>query len=297
MASTPRDCGCAADHLVVVGRVGRLVHEHRGRLAAVARAEGLRPADAFDVVQEAFGRFLQLEDAARLTDAPDEAQRVLGAIVRNLARNARRLAAEARPHDSDPALLDGLPAPDPDVEELLGAAEERLRLQGCVASLADLQRAVVTLRMLEELDGDDVAATLGITPGHVAVLLHRAKANLATCMSQEELEMNRLIEVTDDNFDQEVLASEVPVLVDFTSAWCPPCRAIAPHVQALATDHAGRLRVGTCDVDSNNGLVARLDVRSMPTLFMVFKQGRVVGQIVGAVPRAKLDALVAKAFG
>ena len=84
-------------------------------------------------------------------------------------------------------------------------------------------------------------------------------------------------------------------LVDFTSAWCPPCRAIAPHVQALATCHAGRLRVGTCDVDSNNGLVARLDVRAMPTL-MVFKGGRVVGQIVGAVPRARLDALVARAL-
>ena len=295
MASPSRDCGCAADPQGVVRRVGRLVHEHRGRLAAVARAEGLRPADAFDVVQEAFGRFLQLEDAARLTDAPDEAQRVLGAIVRNLARNARRLAAETRPHDSDPALLDGLAAPDPDVEELLGAAEERLRLQGCVASLADLQRAVVTLRMLERAGW----RRRGRHAGH-----HRRPRGRPASPRQgqpgrlhvtKELEMNRLLEVTDDNFDQEVLASDVPVLVDFTSAWCPPCRAIAPHVQALASDHAGRLRVGTCDVDSNNGLVARLDVRSMPTL-MVFKQGRVVGQIVGAVPRAKLDALVAKAF-
>jgi RNA polymerase sigma-70 factor (ECF subfamily) len=184
MDSPSRACGCAADPTLVVGRVGRLVHEHRARLAAVARSEGLRPADAFDVVQEAFGRFLQRPDAARLADAPDEAHRVLATIVRNLARNARRLAAEARPHDSDPALLDALPAPEPDVEELMSAAEERLRLQGCVASLADLQRAVVTLRMLEELDGGDVAATLGITAGHVAVLLHRAKANLAACMSQ-----------------------------------------------------------------------------------------------------------------
>jgi thioredoxin 1 len=103
-----------------------------------------------------------------------------------------------------------------------------------------------------------------------------------------------LIEITDDNFDEQVLRSSVPVLVDFTAAWCPPCRAIAPHVHALAAAHAGKLRVGTCDVDSNNGLVARLDVRAMPTV-MVFKDGRVVGQIVGAVPRAKLDALVAKA--
>ncbi|HXU62330.1 MAG TPA: thioredoxin family protein [Polyangia bacterium] len=107
--------------------------------------------------------------------------------------------------------------------------------------------------------------------------------------------MNGLMEITDDNFDQQVLGSDVPVLVDFTSAWCPPCRAIAPHVKALADENSGRLRVGTCDVDSNNGLVARLDVRAMPTL-MVFKGGRVVGQIVGAVPRARLDALVAKAF-
>ncbi len=184
MASAWGKCGGAAGPSNVVGRVGRLVHEHRGRLAAAARAEGLRPADAFDVVQEAFGTFLKLPDAARLSEAPQEARGVLVAIVRNLARNARRRAVEARPHDSDPALLAGLPAAQPNVEELLGAAEERLRLQGCVASLADLQRAVVTLRMLEELDGDDVAATLGITTGHVAVLLHRAKANLATCMSE-----------------------------------------------------------------------------------------------------------------
>lgn len=184
MAPASANCGCAADPTQVVGRVGRLVHEHRARLASVARAEGLRPADAFDAVQEAFGTFLKLPDAARLAGAPDEARGVLMAIVRNLARNARRRAAEARPHHSDPALLDGLPAAEPNVEELLGAAEERLRLQGCVAGLAELQRAVVTLRMLEELDGDDVAATLGITPGHVAVLLHRAKANLATCMSE-----------------------------------------------------------------------------------------------------------------
>jgi hypothetical protein len=67
-----RDCGCPTPNQVV-GQVARLVHQHRARLAAVARDEGLRPADAFDVVQEAFGRFLQLPEAPRLAAAPDEA--------------------------------------------------------------------------------------------------------------------------------------------------------------------------------------------------------------------------------
>jgi thioredoxin 1 len=105
---------------------------------------------------------------------------------------------------------------------------------------------------------------------------------------------NSLVEITDANFEKEVLQSPVPVLVDFTAAWCPPCRAIAPHVAAIADAQAGTLKVGSCDVDGNNELVAKLDIRAMPTL-MVFKAGKVVGQIVGAVPRAKIEALVAKA--
>ena len=95
-----------------------------------------------------------------------------------------------------------------------------------------------------------------------------------------------LVEITDANFEKEVLQSPIPVLVDFTAAWCPPCRAIAPHVEAIADAQAGSLKVGTCDVDGNNELTAKLDIRAMPTL-MVFKDGKVVGQIVGAVPRAR----------
>ena len=105
---------------------------------------------------------------------------------------------------------------------------------------------------------------------------------------------SNMVEITDANFEREVLQSPVPVLVDFTAAWCPPCRAIAPHVAAIADAQAGTLKVGSCDVDGNNELVAKLDIRAMPTL-MVFKAGKVVGQIVGAVPRAKIEALVAKA--
>jgi RNA polymerase sigma-70 factor, ECF subfamily len=180
------DCGCAeAARDPFLSWVGRLVHDHRGRLLAVARAEGLGPEDAFDAVQEAFGTFLTLPAARSLVDARDDASSLLCAVTRNLARNQRRLATHARPHDADPERLAALPAATPSVEDLLASAEDRVRLRGCVADLGEMQRAVVTLRMLDEIDGEDVATTLGITPGHVAVLLHRAKANLLACMTNE----------------------------------------------------------------------------------------------------------------
>ena len=183
------DCGCLeraqrADD-PFLSWVGRLVHDHRGHLVAVARGEGLGPEDAFDVVQEAFRNFLTLPAARSLVDARDDSRHLLVAVTRNLARNRRRLAAVARPHDADPERLASLPAQAPSVEELLSAAEDQVRLRGCVAGLGEMQRAVVTLRMLDEIDGEDVAGTLGITPGHVAVLLHRAKANLLTCMTND----------------------------------------------------------------------------------------------------------------
>ena len=105
-----------------------------------------------------------------------------------------------------------------------------------------------------------------------------------------------LIDITELNFDEQALQSPVPVLVDFTAAWCAPCRMIAPHVDAIADAYAGRLRVGKCDVDANPALTARLDVRSMPTL-MVFKNGQVVGHLIGAAPRARLEDLVTRALG
>ncbi len=181
------DCGCAerAQDDPFLSWVGQLVHDHRGGLLAVARTEGLGAEDAFDVVQEAFGTFLTLPAARSLVDARDDSRHLLVAVTRNLARNRRRLAAVARPHDGDLDRLAELPAPDRTVEELLTAAEDQVRLRGCVASLGELQRAVVTLRMLDEIDGQDVAGALGITPGHVAVLLHRAKANLLACMTNE----------------------------------------------------------------------------------------------------------------
>jgi len=104
-----------------------------------------------------------------------------------------------------------------------------------------------------------------------------------------------LIEITDSNFDALALNAPLPVLIDFTAAWCAPCRAIAPHVAAIARDYAGKLTVATCDTDANVDLACRLDVRAMPTLLLL-KVGKVVGQIVGAVPKAKIEALVARAL-
>ena len=104
-----------------------------------------------------------------------------------------------------------------------------------------------------------------------------------------------LLEVTDANFKAEILESKVPVLVDFWAAWCAPCRAIAPHVEALAKEYDGKVRVGKCDIDSNSEVATQYDIRSIPTL-LVFKEGKVVGQVVGAVPRAKIEDLIKKAL-
>jgi thioredoxin 1 len=104
-----------------------------------------------------------------------------------------------------------------------------------------------------------------------------------------------VLEINDHNF-AEALASPTPLLIDFTAAWCPPCRAIAPHVEALADAYLGRVRVAKCDADDNQKLVADLDVRSLPTV-LVFKEGKVVGQLVGAAPRARIEALVNRALG
>jgi thioredoxin 1 len=104
-----------------------------------------------------------------------------------------------------------------------------------------------------------------------------------------------VLEVTDSNFESDIIKSSVPVLVDFWAVWCAPCRAIAPHVEALAAQYEGKIKVGKCDIDANPQVPTRYDVRSIPTLLM-FKDGQVVGQVVGAVPRAKVEDLIKKAL-
>ena len=104
-----------------------------------------------------------------------------------------------------------------------------------------------------------------------------------------------VLEITEDNFDETTLGSPVPVLVDFTAAWCPPCKAIAPHVEEVARRYEGRARVGKCDADTQAALAARYGVRGLPTL-LLFRDGRVVGQITGAVSRARIEALIEHAL-
>ena len=178
-------CGCAeADSAAFLGWVGQLVHRHRRELAAVARGEGLGPEDAFDAVQDAFQTFITLPAAHPLVDAGDPSRKLLVTLTRNVARNRRRLHSHARPHVGDADSLAALPTTEAGPDELIAAAEDQIRLHRCVQSLAEIQRAVVTLRMLDDVAGEDVAHALGITPGHVAVLLHRAKANLFACMTR-----------------------------------------------------------------------------------------------------------------
>jgi thioredoxin 1 len=101
-------------------------------------------------------------------------------------------------------------------------------------------------------------------------------------------------DVTDANFQTEVVQSKLPVLVDFWATWCGPCRAIAPHLDALAQAYAGKIRVGKCDIDHNPGVPTQFEIRSVPTL-LLFKDGQVTGQLVGAVPRARIEDLISKA--
>ena len=85
------------------------------------------------------------------------------------------------------------------------------------------------------------------------------------------------IEITDANFEAEVAKSPLPVLIDFWAVWCGPCRAVAPHFESLAQDYAGRVRFGKCDVDANQEIAARYDVRGVP-MFLAFSRGKVVAR-------------------
>ena len=99
------------------------------------------------------------------------------------------------------------------------------------------------------------------------------------------------MELTDSNFDQEVLQSPVPVLVDFWASWCAPCRLIAPAVEAIAKDYAGRAKVGKVNVDENMSTSSKYNIRGIPAL-LVFKGGEMRDQIVGASSKENIQAML-----
>jgi thioredoxin 1 len=98
------------------------------------------------------------------------------------------------------------------------------------------------------------------------------------------------ITVTSANFEQEVLKSSVPVLVDFWAEWCGPCRSIGPMVEELAHTYEGKLKVGKVNVDAEGDLATKFGIISIPTL-IVFKDGKIAKQKVGALPKSQIEAL------
>ena len=104
--------------------------------------------------------------------------------------------------------------------------------------------------------------------------------------------MSNVVEVQNkDDFINEVVNSEQPVLVDFWAEWCGPCKVIAPVVEELANDYEGKIKFGKVNVDDHNMVASEYGVRSIPTL-LIFKNGAVVNQIVGAVPKEKITAIL-----
>ena len=108
--------------------------------------------------------------------------------------------------------------------------------------------------------------------------------------------MSDPIEFTDDNFESEVIKSDKPVLVDFWAIWCTPCQMVSPIVEEIAKDYADQLKVGKVNVDKNSKTASQYGIMSIPSL-LFFKDGKVVDQVIGAVPKEHLKEKVDKILG
>ena len=102
---------------------------------------------------------------------------------------------------------------------------------------------------------------------------------------------DNIINVTDSNFEQEVLSSEIPVLLDYWAEWCGPCKMIAPILNDIANEYSGKIKIAKINIDENPGAPAKFGVRGIPTL-MIFKSGSIEATKVGAMSKSQLSAFI-----
>jgi RNA polymerase sigma-70 factor (ECF subfamily) len=159
--------------------VAELVRAHRRRLVGYARRQGLGAEDALDAVQDSFTSFLGLPEARSIARSGDDSLKLLTVILRNVASNRRRKRTR---QDRGLASIGALPVDDGESSEaLVAAAEEMARVSGCIDRMARLQRAVITLSLVDDLNADETAKLLGVSSGYVRVLLHRARERVRAC--------------------------------------------------------------------------------------------------------------------